>query len=86
MPERRGAATFSGLLHRDGTLSMVSMRVLGDAENRRMVRLRVPMTPELVGDGGARPRRNPIESDGALHRRSAARRDLLDGRPALPDS
>src|SRR5579863_2508496 len=44
-PERR---YFSGLLQRDGTLSIVSMRLLGDTQNRRMVRLRVPMTPDLL--------------------------------------
>jgi phosphoserine phosphatase RsbU/P len=41
-------AYFSGLLQRDGTLSIVSMRLLGDADNRRMVRLRVQMTPALL--------------------------------------
>lgn len=44
-PER---GYFSGLLQRDGTLSIVSMRMLGDTQNRRMVWLRVPMTPELL--------------------------------------
>jgi phosphoserine phosphatase RsbU/P len=43
-----GRAYFSGLLQRDGTLSMVSMRLLGDTDNRRMVRLRVLMTPSLL--------------------------------------
>jgi len=39
---------FSGLLQQGGTLSMVSMRLLGDTQNRRMVRLRVQMTPALL--------------------------------------
>jgi sigma-B regulation protein RsbU (phosphoserine phosphatase) len=43
-----GGAYFSGLLQQGGTLSMVSMRLLGDTENRRIVRLRVQMTPELL--------------------------------------
>jgi sigma-B regulation protein RsbU (phosphoserine phosphatase) len=43
-----GQAYFSGLLQRDGTLSMVSMRLLGDTDNRRVVRLRVLMTPALL--------------------------------------
>jgi sigma-B regulation protein RsbU (phosphoserine phosphatase) len=43
-----GRAYFSVLLQQGGTLSMVSMRLLGDTENRRMVRLRVPMTPTLL--------------------------------------
>jgi sigma-B regulation protein RsbU (phosphoserine phosphatase) len=43
-----GRGYFSGLLQRQGTLSMVSMRLLGDTQNRRMVRLRVLITPELL--------------------------------------
>src|SRR5580693_5912911 len=43
-----GRAYYSGLLQRQGTLSMVSMRLLGDTQNRRMVRLRVLITPELL--------------------------------------
>jgi sigma-B regulation protein RsbU (phosphoserine phosphatase) len=43
-----GRGYFSGLLQQDGTLSMVSIRLLGDTDNRRMVRLRVQMTPELL--------------------------------------
>ena len=43
-----GQAYFSGLLQQDGTLSMVSMRLLGDTQTRRMVRLRVQMTPALL--------------------------------------
>ncbi len=43
-----GRRYFSGLLQRDGTLSLVSMRLLGDTDNRRMVRLRVQMTPALL--------------------------------------
>src|ERR1700722_384689 len=43
-----GRAYYSGLLQQDGTLSMVSMRLLGDPDNRRMVRLRVLMTPALL--------------------------------------
>ncbi len=43
-----GGTYFSGLLQQGGTLSMVSMRLLGDTQNRRMVRLRVQMTPALL--------------------------------------
>ncbi len=43
-----GRGYFSGLLQQNATLSLVSMRVLSDTENRRMVLLRVPMTPELL--------------------------------------
>ena len=43
-----GRGYYSGLLQQDGTLSMVSMRLLGDTQNRRLVRLRVMMTPELL--------------------------------------
>jgi phosphoserine phosphatase RsbU/P len=43
-----GRTYYSGLLQRQGTLSMVSMRLLGDTQNRRMVRLRVLITPELL--------------------------------------
>ena len=43
-----GRGYFSGLLQQDGTLSMVSMRLLGDTQTRRMVRLRVQMTPALL--------------------------------------
>ncbi|MBV9887502.1 MAG: HAMP domain-containing protein, partial [Acidobacteria bacterium] len=43
-----GRGYYSGLLQRDGTLSLVSMRLLGDTDNRRMVRLRVQMTPALL--------------------------------------
>jgi sigma-B regulation protein RsbU (phosphoserine phosphatase) len=43
-----GRGYYSGLLQRRGTLSMVSMRLLGDTQNRRMVRLRVLITPELL--------------------------------------
>src|ERR1700733_11666286 len=46
--KRPGRAYFSGLLQQGGTLSLVSIRLLGDADNRRMVRLRVQMTPELL--------------------------------------
>src|SRR3984957_13035213 len=43
-----GRGYYSGLLQRRGTLSMVSMRLLGDTQNRRMVRLRLLITPELL--------------------------------------
>src|SRR5262249_19952127 len=43
-----GRTYYSGLLQQDGSLSMVSMRLLGDTQNRRMVRLRVQMTPALL--------------------------------------
>jgi phosphoserine phosphatase RsbU/P len=43
-----GRGYFSGLLQQGSTLSLVSMRLLSDTENRRMVQLRVPMTPELL--------------------------------------
>jgi phosphoserine phosphatase RsbU/P len=43
-----GRGYFSGLLQQKGTLSLVSMRVLSDTANRRMVLLRVPMTPDLL--------------------------------------
>jgi sigma-B regulation protein RsbU (phosphoserine phosphatase) len=43
-----GREYYSGLLQQKGTLSLVSMRLLSDTENRRMVLLRVPMTPELL--------------------------------------
>jgi phosphoserine phosphatase RsbU/P len=43
-----GRGYYSGLLQQGGGLSMVSMRVLSDTDNRRMVFLSVPMTPELL--------------------------------------
>jgi sigma-B regulation protein RsbU (phosphoserine phosphatase) len=43
-----GRGFFSGLLQQGDTLSLVSMRLLGDTENRRMVSLRVQMTPDLL--------------------------------------
>jgi phosphoserine phosphatase RsbU/P len=43
-----GRTYFSGLLQQDGTLSIVSLRLLGDTQNRRIVRLRVQMTPALL--------------------------------------
>ncbi|HEX4380032.1 MAG TPA: SpoIIE family protein phosphatase, partial [Candidatus Acidoferrum sp.] len=43
-----GRMSFSGLMQRDRTLSLVCLRELGDATGRRVVRLQVPMTPELL--------------------------------------
>jgi sigma-B regulation protein RsbU (phosphoserine phosphatase) len=43
-----GRMSFSGLMQRDGTLSLVSLRELGDATGRRVVRLQVPMTADLL--------------------------------------
>jgi sigma-B regulation protein RsbU (phosphoserine phosphatase) len=43
-----GRAHFSGLLQENGTLSLVSLRELGDSGGVRMVRLRVPMTSEVL--------------------------------------
>lgn len=43
-----GRGYFSGLVQQNQTLSLVSMRLLGDTDNRRMVRLRVQMTSELL--------------------------------------
>src|ERR1700730_17769802 len=43
-----GRISFAGLLQEDGRLSLVSLRELGPTEGRRIVRLRVPVTPELL--------------------------------------
>ncbi|HEY2821237.1 MAG TPA: SpoIIE family protein phosphatase [Candidatus Acidoferrum sp.] len=43
-----GRGYYSGLLQQGGTLTLVSMRLLGDTQDRRIVRLRVPMTPVLL--------------------------------------
>jgi phosphoserine phosphatase RsbU/P len=43
-----GRAYFAGLLQEDGSLSLVCLRELGPPEQRRIVRLRVPVTPELL--------------------------------------
>jgi phosphoserine phosphatase RsbU/P len=40
--------SFSGLMQREGTLSLVSLREVGDVKARRVVRLLVPVTPELL--------------------------------------
>ena len=43
-----GRVYFSGLLQESGTLSLVSLRELGGTKGTRIVRLRVPMTAELL--------------------------------------